>query len=63
MSSPLAALKAVLAGFFGVRSRKNAEHAPIKLLHIIVVSVACAVVLVLILISLARYLVAHGGGQ
>lgn len=63
MSSPLAAFKAVLAGFFGVRSRKNAEQTPVKLLHIIVVGLACAAVLVLILISLARYLVAHGGGQ
>jgi cytochrome b561 len=62
MSSPLAALKAVLAGFFGVRSRKNAEQVPIKLLHLIVIALLCALLLVGILLSLARYLVMHGGG-
>lgn len=56
-------LKAVLAGFFGVQSRKNAAQTQLKPLHIIVVGVACAAVLVLILIGVARYLVAQGGGQ
>lgn len=58
----MAALKAVLAGFFGVRSRHHAEKTPIKLMHLIVVGVLCAVTLALILIGLARYIVAQGGG-
>ncbi len=62
MSSLLAAFKAVLAGFFGVRSRKNAEHAPIKLAHLIVMALLCGLLLVGLLLSLARYLVQQGGG-
>jgi hypothetical protein len=63
MSSPLAAIKAVLAGFFGVQSRRNAEKTPIKPIYFIVAGVMCAVILALLIISLAQYLVAHGGGQ
>mgnify|MGYP001560468890 CR=1 FL=1 len=56
-------IKTVLAGFFGVRSRQHAEGVKIKPLQLIIVGLACAAVLVLALIGLARYLVAQGGGQ
>ena len=63
MNSAWTAIKAVLAGFFGVQSRRNAEKIPIKPIYFVIVGVGCAVILALLLVSLARYLVAHGGGQ
>jgi uncharacterized membrane protein len=62
MSEVLAAFKAVMAGFFGVRSRKNAEQAPIKLRHIIVLGLVSAAALVVLMLVVARYLVMSGGG-
>lgn len=62
MSSVFAALKAVLAGFFGVRSRKNAEQVPIKVTYLIVAGLICALLLVVLLLAVARYLVMNGGG-
>lgn len=62
MNSLIAALKAVLAGFFGVRSRKNAEQAAMKVWHIIVIGLLCALLLAGVLFAVARYLVVHGGG-
>lgn len=62
MNPLFAALKAVLAGFFGVRSRKSAEQTPIKVWHIVVIGLLCAVLLAGLLFGVARYLVVHGGG-
>lgn len=62
MQPMMTALKAVLAGFFGVRSRKNAEQAPPKGLYLLLAALLCAVLLGLLVLAVARYLVMNGGG-
>jgi hypothetical protein len=62
MQPMMTALKAVLAGFFGVRSRKNAEQASPKLLYLLLAALLCAMLLGLLVFALARYLVMNGGG-
>ncbi|MBM5574120.1 DUF2970 domain-containing protein [Deefgea sp. CFH1-16] len=61
MKTLWATILAVLAGFFGVRSRKNAERAPLKLPYLIAAGVLCALLLAALLLALARYLVSGGG--
>ncbi|QZA81233.1 DUF2970 domain-containing protein [Deefgea piscis] len=60
MKTLWATILAVLAGFFGVRSRKNAERAPLKLPYLIAAAVMCALLLAALLLALARYLVRGG---
>ncbi|WP_410499856.1 DUF2970 domain-containing protein [Chitinibacter sp. S2-10] len=50
------AIKAVLAAFFGVRSRGKAAR-PIKPAHIIGAGLLCAVLLALLIWALVRHLV------
>ncbi|KAF0812210.1 hypothetical protein IGB42_03199 [Andreprevotia sp. IGB-42] len=58
----IAAIKAVLAAFFGVRGRDNAEKHKLKPGQIIAAGLICALVLVLLVLLLVRTLVSSQGG-
>ena len=58
----MAAIRAVLAAFFGVRGRSNAERSKLKPGQIIAAGLICALVLVLLVLLLVRTLVASQGG-
>ncbi|NHQ86916.1 DUF2970 domain-containing protein [Iodobacter sp. HSC-16F04] len=55
----IAALKTVLAAFFGVRSRKNAENAKLKPQQIIAAGLFLALCLALGVFLLVRVLIAN----
>ncbi|MBM3117791.1 DUF2970 domain-containing protein [Jeongeupia naejangsanensis] len=57
-----AAIKAVLAGFFGVRGRKGAESAKLKPGTVIATALIVALVMILLILLLVRVLVSSQGG-
>ncbi|WP_035054551.1 DUF2970 domain-containing protein [Andreprevotia chitinilytica] len=58
----MAAIRAVLSAFFGVRGRKGAESDKLKPGQVIVAGVICALVLAMLVLLLVRSLVASQGG-
>jgi len=58
-ASPLEAVKAVLAAFFGVRRRAAHEAVPLNPVHVIAVGIIAAAMFVAGLILLVKYIIAQ----
>jgi len=57
-ASPLQVAKAVLSAFIGIRKRASHEHDAVTItpLQVIVVGIVCAIIFVLSLIALVRFI-------
>ena len=60
-ASPLEAVKAVLAAFFGIRRRAAHEAVPLNPVHVIVVGIIAAAMFVAGLILLVKFIMTLAG--